>query len=326
MRILSRLLQACFLTGIILTVSCTVKVPSHVIQPDKMEELLYDYHLMQAMAGDLKTNERFKRNLYEQYVFDKHKISEAEFDSSLVWYMRNPKELETIYKDLNKRLATQKELLEASVPPGRRTKQMSPAGDSVNIWYDYRLFRLTTTPLDNKLKIDMEPDSNYHANDSFEWIVDALFLQDSTQSQAVMSLTAVYADDTIGNSLPITHSGRYSLTLRGDSVSPIKKMVGFIYHYPLRNEEVKDSLSNDTLNPTATPVLVLSDIKLMKYHHHTDSIRTDSVDVQPTDTTPTPIKEIPQAVPAKTVSTRPTRVQTLSPHADTKEIRIEQVR
>ena len=49
---------------------CMVEVPSHIIQPDDMEDLLYDYHLMQAMAGELNSSQNHKRKLYEQYVFD----------------------------------------------------------------------------------------------------------------------------------------------------------------------------------------------------------------------------------------------------------------
>ena len=47
---------------------CMVEVPSHIIQPDDMEDLLYDYHLMQAMAGELNSSQNHKRKLYEQYL------------------------------------------------------------------------------------------------------------------------------------------------------------------------------------------------------------------------------------------------------------------
>ncbi len=333
MKELSNSLQVILLIGIFCFTACTVEVPSHVIQPHEMEDLLYDYHLMQAMAGDLKSNERYKRNLYEQYVFDKHHISEAEFDSSLVWYMRNPKELESIYKNLNTRLAAEKEALEASIPPGRRVRQTSPYGDSVNIWDDYRLFRLNTNPLSNKLVFKLSADSNYHAKDHFEWLVDALFLQDSTHSQAVMAMTAIYDDDTIGNSLPITGSGTHALTLHGDSSSQIKELIGHIYYYPIRNKEMADSLPMDTLATMRQPVLLLSDIKLMRYHHNDSiSVETDSTDVQEADTTSTKTgtKEIKKSAVQKrlrnTKPIEPTRVQPPSDHADSKKVRFEPVR
>lgn len=333
MRILPKLLQANFLIGIISLLSCTVQVPSHVIQPDDMENLLYDYHLMQAMAGDLKTSERFKRNLYEQYVFEKHHVSEAEFDSSLVWYMRNPKNLESIYKNLNKRFTDKKAQLEASVPPGRRIKQLSPYGDSVDIWDDYRLFRLNITPLNNKMTINMVSDSNYHANDSFEWLADILFLQDTTQSRAVMSLTAIYDDDTIGNSLSITHSGKHSLTLRGDSTSQVKELTGSIYYYPTKFEE--NSVSKADTSVITIPTLLLSDIKLMRYHCN-KSIQLDSISTQAKDSISAPKtsgkKEEPTIQKVKSAKrTEPTRVHPASAspktrHANKEKIRFESVR
>ena len=76
--IISLAILTCYLLA-----ACTVGVPSNVIQPQKMENLLYDYHLMQSMANELTSSEQYKRKLYEQYVFDKHQVSEAQFDSSL---------------------------------------------------------------------------------------------------------------------------------------------------------------------------------------------------------------------------------------------------
>ena len=37
---------------IILFASCQVKTPKDIIQPDKMEALLYDYHIVQAMGNE----------------------------------------------------------------------------------------------------------------------------------------------------------------------------------------------------------------------------------------------------------------------------------
>ena len=59
----------CFLVVMLLMVACKPTVPSQYIQPDEMEEILYDYHVSQAMAkfegGD---KYEFRRNLYFQAV------------------------------------------------------------------------------------------------------------------------------------------------------------------------------------------------------------------------------------------------------------------
>ena len=58
--------------------ACKPSVPSGLIQPDELEEILYDYHLAQAMAenggGD---SVNFRRYSYIQAVFDKYGVTEA---------------------------------------------------------------------------------------------------------------------------------------------------------------------------------------------------------------------------------------------------------
>ena len=69
--------------------SCGKKVPEEIIQPQAMENLLYDYHLATTMSADLPYDENYKKQAYLAYVFQKHGVTEAEFDSSMVWYSRH---------------------------------------------------------------------------------------------------------------------------------------------------------------------------------------------------------------------------------------------
>ena len=50
---------------------------------DDLEEILYDYHLAQAMAENgARDSMDFRRYSYVRAVFDKHGVTEAEFDTS----------------------------------------------------------------------------------------------------------------------------------------------------------------------------------------------------------------------------------------------------
>ena len=257
-KLIKRTKTLLFPIGVALLIACTVGVPSNIIQPQEMEDLLYDYHLMQAMAGDLKSNEKYKRQLYEQYVFDKHHVDESLFDSSLAWYMRNTKELEAIYKNLNTRFSAQKEELATYIRPDERANRQAPTGDSVNIWEDYRLFRLSHAPLNNKVLFTLPADTTFYADDSFEWKLNARFLGDAEKKlQAVISLTTLTDKDTIGNSCLITSSGSYSLPLQCHPGHTPKELVGHIYYYPIHS---------DSINQDSIPDLLLSDITLMRYH------------------------------------------------------------
>ena len=76
----SWLLVAAFLSGM---AGCGKKIPEDIIQPDAMESLLYDYHLASTMSSSVSYTENYKKDAYFKYVFQKHHVTEEEFDYSL---------------------------------------------------------------------------------------------------------------------------------------------------------------------------------------------------------------------------------------------------
>ena len=81
-----------FLLIAFLFLSCEEK-PEGLLSKREMEEVLYDYHIAQYMASNLSFDERYKSHLYVEAVFEKHGITEAQFDSSLVYYNRHIDEI-----------------------------------------------------------------------------------------------------------------------------------------------------------------------------------------------------------------------------------------
>ena len=77
--------------------ACKVKRPETVLPDAKMENVLYDYHIAKAMGEEVPYNESYKRVLYIESVFKKYGITQADFDSSMVWFARNPEVLTKIY-------------------------------------------------------------------------------------------------------------------------------------------------------------------------------------------------------------------------------------
>ena len=78
------------LIAAIVTVGCKPTVPSEYISPDEMEDVLYDYYMSQAMATvDSKDGRiEYNRRTYFLAVLKKHDLTEAQFDSSMVYYYR----------------------------------------------------------------------------------------------------------------------------------------------------------------------------------------------------------------------------------------------
>ena len=76
---------------LVLLSACTPKVPNEYIQPDDMENILYDYFVSQGIAKeeDMENTSRvmdYRRKLYFEAVLKKYNLTQEEFDSSLVYY------------------------------------------------------------------------------------------------------------------------------------------------------------------------------------------------------------------------------------------------
>ena len=76
-----------FVFLLVLLSACTPKVPSEYIQPDDMEDILYDYFVSEGMAREENNNGgrviEYRRELYFNAVLKKYDVTRAEFDSSL---------------------------------------------------------------------------------------------------------------------------------------------------------------------------------------------------------------------------------------------------
>lgn len=71
------------------------KVPSEIIQPEKMELILWDVVRSQALSAeearkDSTINEIAQTKVLAQKVFKIHNITYAEYDKSYKWYTNHP--------------------------------------------------------------------------------------------------------------------------------------------------------------------------------------------------------------------------------------------
>lgn len=231
--------------------SCKKGIPSEVIQPDSMEALLYDYHIAQAIGNEYNGEERYKKELLIQYVFKKHHTTQADFDSSLVWYSRNTEELNKIYERVGERLKASGEKI-AEWVPDTQAKAESITGDTVDVWRQPRLYKLSTADMTNKLAFSILSDTAYRPRDSFRWRVRALFAgKDTVAENARMELGIRYQNDSVASVGRGLAEGINELYIRTDTL-PIKEVRGFVYY------------GRDTDSRMHT--LLLYDISLMRYH------------------------------------------------------------
>ena len=80
--------------------------PRGVLSNREMRDVLYDLHLTDGaiqVAGYIYSHDEEVAGYYKN-VLDKHGITQAEFDSSLVWYTDNPQIFNKIYPKVIARL------------------------------------------------------------------------------------------------------------------------------------------------------------------------------------------------------------------------------
>lgn len=263
------------LSVLLLVVSCRVERPKDVISPEQMEDILYDYHLAQIMASELNGDEIYKRSLYMEHVYQKHHITRAQLDSSLVWYARYPENLSRIYDRLEARADREMEGIKARQAMSELRGPQPVEGDSADLWYGSRLLVLTSAPFDNRQSFTIPADSNFHLCDSIEWSFDVMFVPtDSSSRQMVASLMLRYVNDSLlARDVPVRADSSLRIALHNsDSV---------------RLKEVKASVFYDS--PDTLGHLLVSHNRLIRYHIaapidslaadslNTDSLTTDSL-------------------------------------------------
>ena len=245
--------------------SCQVERPETVMTDAKMEAVLYDYHIARAMGEEVPYEENYKRVLYVESVFKKHGITQADFDTSMVWFARNPEVLSKIYEKVNQKLRTERDHINKLIAIRDNKPRESQSGDSIDVWMWQRIYQLTGMPLDNKITFSFSSDSNFYDRDTLCWNVRFRFEERSdTFNVPVMALQIHYESDSLVSKVSkIKTPGAKSIALSADTLGPIKEIRGFVF-YPLQ----------EGTNP-----LLMDRISLMRYHA-TDSL-TFSVDTVP---------------------------------------------
>ncbi len=244
---------------------CSVKRPDTVFQDAQMENILFDYHIAKAMADDVPYNESYKKSLYMESVFQKHGVTEAEFDSSMVWFSRHPDVLTKIYENVSARLKKERDAINHLIALRDNKPKESLPGDSVNVWQGRKVYQLTSMPLDNRLDFTLSVDTNFKERDTLRWSVRFRFLETDSLFAPQMALQIVYDKDTlVSGPKKVINTGIHTLSLSADTLGAMKEIRGFIYN-PVRG---------------AAQHMLLDSITLMRYHA-TDTLKTDSVHVEP---------------------------------------------
>lgn len=225
--------KLCFFFILMLTVmACKVKRPDGVIAESQMEELLYDYHLARSMGENLPVSDNYKKALYIQSVFQKYDVTQAEFDSSMVWYTRHTDILAKIYEKINDRLKEEQASINHMVAIRDKKSPVSQPGDSVELWFMEQVSCLTNAQDNNKISFVIPADVNSQDRDALVW--KASFFYPSKAGKAMpetyMAMQMIYRNDSvITSSRKITRSGEQEIRLQSDTLGALREVRGYIY-------------------------------------------------------------------------------------------------
>lgn len=82
-----------------------------IIEEDRMAQILADYYIEQATLSQFQVDNTQKRFLYYTALTEKYGCTEAEFDSSVVWYTKNLDVFEKVYEQAEAILEARKDSL-----------------------------------------------------------------------------------------------------------------------------------------------------------------------------------------------------------------------
>ena len=130
--------------------ACTNR-PRDVLNVREMTNLLVDLHTLDGVFATFEFHHlnEDERNRYYEAILKKHNINQAQFDSTLVWYSRDPKRFERVYARVFKRLTKQLEDVNAG-----KFHPIIPAPimlASAEIWNDTTHFALNNRASERNL-------------------------------------------------------------------------------------------------------------------------------------------------------------------------------
>lgn len=240
--------------------SCKPSLPSGVLSKGKMTDILYDYHLALAMAHMDDNGDKGQSLAYREAVLRKHDVTSAEFDSSMVYYMRHTELLEDVYKDLTDRYNNEITAMGGSAKEGGEFANLSATGDTANVWNLAASMVFMPVKPFNSTSFDIKVDSTFHKGDRLMLDFDVQFIYQDGMRNGVAMLAVQFGNDSIAQrTIMIQSTQHYSVELSDADSLGIKSVKGY---FMLMNDDNGTGVSSQT----TLKLMFLEHIKLIRMH------------------------------------------------------------
>ena len=269
----------CLLLGV---VSCKPSLPGDVLSKGKMADILYDYHVALSMAHTADGGDAGQSITYREAVLRKHDVTSAEFDSSMVYYMRHTELLEDVYKELGDRLNNEIVALGGNGESGQFSN-LSATGDTANVWNQTPAMVLSATKPFNAVSFDIPVDTAFHKGDRLMLDFDTQFIFQDGMRGGVALLAVQFKNDSIAQQVTqISNSQHCSIQVADNDNLGIKSVKGYFM--------LSDgSFASDMPSSSTLKLMFVEHIKLVRMHQpkpvqslasagtsSTDSLKKDS--------------------------------------------------
>ncbi|MDO4320480.1 MAG: DUF4296 domain-containing protein [Bacteroidales bacterium] len=206
------------------------RVPSHVIEPERMARLMADMRMADAVItlnpGDYRSDS--SRVILKRAVFDRNGVTQADFDTSLIWYGHNIDR----YQEINDRTI---EILEGRLADigaaGGTGNALSVAGDSVDVWPGAMSYVISRRSPSDFITFGMESDRNWEQGDVYTWS----FKFATMPASARWGISAEYDDgsvETLTSMITVGGSVRQTISFLTDSTRSARYIGGWLYVEP----------------------------------------------------------------------------------------------
>ena len=240
--------------------SCKPSLPGGILSKGKMTDILYDYHLALAMAHMDDSGDKGQSLAYREAVLRKHDVTSAEFDSSMVYYMRHTELLEDVYKDLADRYNNEITAMGGSAKEGGEFANLSATGDTANVWNLATSMVFMPVKPFNSTSFDIKVDSTFHKGDRLMLDFDAQFIYQDGMRNGVAMLAVQFGNDSIAQrTIMIQSTQHYSVELSDADSLGIKSVKGY---FMLMNDDNGTGVSSQT----TLKLMFLEHIKLIRMH------------------------------------------------------------
>ncbi|MCF0196486.1 MAG: DUF4296 domain-containing protein [Bacteroidaceae bacterium] len=280
-----------------------------------MEDILVDYHLAQGIYEVQGGGEEARYKLLHA-VFAKHQITEAEFDSSLLWYGAHSEHLMEIYERVDKRIETHVSQCSNTTEVSQsKYAMLGSDGDTCNVW-TFTTFTNLFSPYNKIFRFSLAADSTYRKGDHFLWHLCADFVAQAGANEAFAQLVVTYENDSVLSTTKYIQSkGEFELTMSPSSSMDtlgVKTIDGFVYYPDAKGDEQKKFR-----------IMMLSDMALIRMHkmevpvtNAEEPAVADTLATCSSDSSDTSFDSIPHDVPRRT----PKEVREAKPHISTIDV------